>query len=577
MNIKQEHPQGKYGQKRRFDLINISIFIIIAIAFSTGLIGNHFREYIFLNSDAANISSFAAALDQPEFFQKDPLLSNPANFNFYYTLHIPLIRLLGQWTGNYGSGFAVLIFPFVLLHLIGYYLLGNVFFKNKFWSLLFSLMVMVPVPLNLGEAWGLMHDVVPRFLFQALLPFLLTLVLHYGRRACHWPWLLALTGCFVYIHPVSFPVWAVAVVLSLWVLGDQPWREKVSSLFFSGIVLGLVILPFVINYLSSTEFGSRDLANYNFILNIMRIRFIPGFLDLNTGFQGFINTAITSHWVNLLVWGIFIFIVIVCALRIQRVSCDLYAMILIVWWLSVLLVSVIIPLMDHMITAMLERFPLEVDLIRGLRYAIPLVLLSCFYFLLRIHDGHIKLRGNKEIPFRPLVTIIGIIIFILWATRYNLFENQAFVQTANCWGEGQLTCDVPDEELVDQRINVLNAIKELTPQDAGILGTDFSDLAIRYYTQRSLIYSYKDGGAFIYANHKNLMQWYEQFELMNEIEKSKQDRGLFLEGLIDFAQLNQGDFILLHKEESWLDNYLPGGVELIYSNPTYELLKIMDK
>jgi len=269
LNIKQEHPQGKHDQKWWLDLIYIAIFLIIALAFSIGLIGNHFRDYIFLNSDAANISSFAAALDQPQFFQEDPLLSDPGNFAFYYTLHVPIIRLLGQWTGNYGTGFALLIFPFVFLHLLGYYLLGNVFFKNKLWSLLFSLTLMVPVTLNLGEAWGLMHDIIPRFLFQALLPFVLILVIHYGRQIHHWPWLLALTGLLVYIHPVSFPVWALAVVLSLWVLGDQPWRKKFSSLFIGGIIMGLVILPFVINYLSSTEFGSRDLANYHYILNIM--------------------------------------------------------------------------------------------------------------------------------------------------------------------------------------------------------------------------------------------------------------------------------------------------------------------
>jgi hypothetical protein len=371
-------------------------------------------------------------------------------------------------------------------------------------------------------------------------------------------------------------VWAVAIALSLWVLGEQPWRKKFRSLFFGGILLGLVILPFAMNYLSSTEFGSRDLANYNYILNIMRRRFIPGFLDLKTGFQGFINTAITSHWVNILVWAIFVFIVIMCAIHFRRVVRDCYTMTLIVWWVGVLLVSVIIPLMDHMVTTLLERFPVEVDLIRGLRYAIPLVLLSCFYFLLRIQDGHIKLKGSKKIPFRPLATLMAIALCVLWAVRYDLLGNLAFVQTANCWGNGQLICDVPDEELIDQRIDALNAIREFTPQGSGILGTDSTDLAIRYYAQRPLIYSYKDGGAFIYANHNSLMQWYEQFELMNEIEKTRQDRKLYLDGLIDFAVDNQVDFILLYKAGSWADDYLPGNVEMVYSNPSYELLKIVN-
>jgi hypothetical protein len=55
--------------------------------------------FLALSSDGANIAGFAAALDHPELFERDPLLGIPDNFRFYLALHIPLIRLLAKVTG----------------------------------------------------------------------------------------------------------------------------------------------------------------------------------------------------------------------------------------------------------------------------------------------------------------------------------------------------------------------------------------------------------------------------------------------------------------------------------------------
>ena len=103
-------------KNRRLWIIDLGVFlgfIIIALAFTTGGIENHFGDYILPSSDSANISSFVAALDHPQLFSNDPLLKNPANFAFYNP-HIPLIRWLGRILGNYSSPFALLIFPCTL-------------------------------------------------------------------------------------------------------------------------------------------------------------------------------------------------------------------------------------------------------------------------------------------------------------------------------------------------------------------------------------------------------------------------------------------------------------------------------
>ncbi len=47
-----------------------------------------------LASDSANIASFAAAVENPDLFQKDELLSNSQNLLSYSTINIPILNLL---------------------------------------------------------------------------------------------------------------------------------------------------------------------------------------------------------------------------------------------------------------------------------------------------------------------------------------------------------------------------------------------------------------------------------------------------------------------------------------------------
>lgn len=124
----------------------------------------------------ANIAGFAAAGDYPDAFRKDALLSNPDNFRFYATIHIPLIRAIAKISGSYATAFSSLIIPTVFLHLSGFYTLGRTVLKSRYWSVLLAASTLVPVNLKiLGLFWGIYPDVLPRIAFQAFLPFLLSL------------------------------------------------------------------------------------------------------------------------------------------------------------------------------------------------------------------------------------------------------------------------------------------------------------------------------------------------------------------------------------------------------------------
>ena len=164
-------------------LFVITILLFLSIAFFSGRVGLSIRQFPFLSGDAANIASFSAAIDYPEFFENDTVLNSISNFAFYQTVHIPLIRVIENYVGNFGSAFLVLTGPVIFLHLIGYYLLGLHLFKDDdFLAFLLSIsMGLIQFSFEV-DSWALYFDPIPRVLFQALIPFVLVMLLAWGRK-----------------------------------------------------------------------------------------------------------------------------------------------------------------------------------------------------------------------------------------------------------------------------------------------------------------------------------------------------------------------------------------------------------
>ena len=73
---------------------------------------------IFMDSDAAQITEYAAARANPYLFIGDALLETIDNYKHYTTVHIFAIQTLGWLTGDYGKGMVFLLGPLVLIHLL---------------------------------------------------------------------------------------------------------------------------------------------------------------------------------------------------------------------------------------------------------------------------------------------------------------------------------------------------------------------------------------------------------------------------------------------------------------------------
>lgn len=193
---------------RWLDLFAVLIFILVTLFYANGINGFSIKESLQLASDAGNIASYAAAGQVPGNFQQDALLSNPGNYSEYFAFHIPLIGWLGKLLGSYSATFNVLLAPSVFLQLLSYYLLARRLITKKLLALIFSLMMVIRIVLPLSESFGIFPDVVPRFLFQALLPYaLLFLVRSLPYPGWHWFSTLVLQQYFMSIRLAAQPGW----------------------------------------------------------------------------------------------------------------------------------------------------------------------------------------------------------------------------------------------------------------------------------------------------------------------------------------------------------------------------------
>lgn len=556
-----------------WEAVCISFFLLVALAYASGRIGLHFYDHLLSSSDAANIASFSAALDNPLDFSNDALLNDSANFAFYNTLHVPLIRLLAKWFGNYSTPFAFLILPVTFLHLLGYYWLGREVLKDRWLAFVFSLAVLIPVRLNLAEIWGLWQDVIPRFLFQSLLPFLLAAALRWGSKPKSWPWLMAALGLLVYSHPVSLPGWGLALFLSLWFLAPaMPLKQKLLRFLLAGLLFLLVIAPFTFNYLSTTTFGTRGSMPYAELMEIIRKRFIPGFLDLPFAFREFIKTVVVSDILMASLWGMTLIGGILLFLA-QKRKKDPILLSLISWWAAVFVVSVLLPVIDHALASRMQRFPYQFDLVRNLRFSIPLLLLSFLYLLVQFGSFLSSRFSAKKKIISFSSAALGLLLFMGWLVRNDFFHNLAFLQTARCWTAGRLVCPFTDENKINHQVDLLEAVRNITPPGSRILAAaDTSELMIRYFSLRPLVYSYKDGGAFIYASLDGLRVWWQQYREMSRI-LALDSRISLLDGLVGFAREYDAAFLVL-EEEFVPQQYYPAGITNIYSNNAFSLFQL---
>ncbi len=511
-----------------------------------------------LRSDGANIASWAAAWDHPEFFEGDIVLSNLDNFRIYATVHIPLIRLLARVTGDFGWAFVYLLGPHVFLQAFGFYLLGCVLFQNRFWAVLLAVTALMFIPLTLRDYWGLFEDPQPRFTFQALLPFLLAAAIKWRTKPAIWPGLMGGAGLLMYVHPPSAPAWALAIWAGLWAFHPADWslRRRIGVMFSLGVIFLTIAAPFLSNYLQTFSHGAT--TNYAQVYQIMADAYHEGYLDISIALREFISIPEVQILLSLSIPAT----VIILKLRPEKRR----ILLLVGLWLAGLLtVTLVFPLIDQSIARAREQIPVQFDLIRGIRYLIPMMLLLSIWSLAEIGHQFRDYRGKLS------VALIGLLLAGLWV-RWHPLDFVAMRHALHCARLGKIVCADPPEGM-----NVFDAVREFTPPGARIM-VEFSDhyqmLGIRYTSLRPLVFHRKDRGILSYSNHEGLLRWNEINTRIKTIE-AEQDIHTRIVALLDLARELDAQYFVIQSVRTISPEWLASmNEEVVFMGETFYLVRL---
>ncbi len=569
LSEKDENEKDNNSPKfNKVDILIIVILLGLSLILSKNLFGDHFTEYARLTGDAANYASFAAAEKYPELFTNDPLLGNIENTDMFLTYHVYLTKLLEPLLGNFGSAFMVLQLPLTFLQLFGFYLLGKELYRNRLFGFLLSAFSFIFVRMNLSEFWGYTTSPIPRFSFQACIPFVLLFILKYGKRIQKWPWILLLTGLLTYVHAVSAPAWSIAIVLSLWFLPprSESAGKKRKYILVSLLLFILILLPFAMQYLRSASNTGVNEIDFSEVRSIFEYRLPDGQIDFNVAIRDFLAIMTTDiPHKFLMLFSAISLLVMNFVTRKSEVGKRVFAASL--WAVGIFIGSVIFTMFDYGIANALGRSPIQDQFIRSLRNFIPI---SYIFFLWPFAILYQKIKVvsiyQKIIKIMP-VLICAVFLFV-WGMTNEFKDIPVISSTVNCWKEGKIVC--PANEELGERAEFYTKIKELTPENSSIFG---EDLAIRYFSLRPMAFSKKDGGIFTLTNHAALLEWYDLSLQYDEIMKLKDNWNQYIDAYTGFSRLVKADYLVVESGYS-SQQYYPAGLNLVFSNEGFSLFKI---
>ncbi len=549
----------------RWDLVVLLAIAGYALAFQLGRWQAH-SPFTQLAGDAGNIASYAAALDQPNLFAADSSLGDPRQLRFYAAVHVHILRLLQPYFGDYGSAYLWLLGAHVFLLGTSSYVFGRLLFRSRFWAAVLAAVLLMPVTVGLGTYWGTFRDAQPRFTYAALLPILWAAGLAWHTKPRLWPLLLGFAGALVFIHPVSAPSWGVAILLGLCLnlVGTQRRRHHIAMLIAASAAFAVAMAPFAMLYLGARS-DSPELE-----FEIWKRVISPNYRDALAGFE-YVLTRLWDHHPALLAWGASAALFQIGWGRFRRDAARVVA----VWTVAVVAVSVGIPFLEQARAAQTGAVPMQVDLIRGLRFLAPLLSLFCVWSL--VEADH-RLNGATRAPWKQLPRLCGAVLAAVWIHHQMPGEPKH-------WSAPLY--EFPPVQY-EQRREAFDQVASL-PRDATLLtSSPFLSAGVRYYALHPLVHSRLDLGVFLYARHDALPEW-QRAKAYKRRARAVRDPGERLHAFARLASRLCADYALVELAPDRCVEYTTIGSgltatcedsatggscrELVWINPGYALIR----
>jgi len=527
---------------------SITILIIFVAVFFHTI--NDIPKMRTLRSDSGNISSFVEGKKLGEsYFKKDEILSDRSLYNWYTPIYINFIYVLNKiLKHNYYLTFWTQTEVFFVLFLFGCYLFGKEFFISKAYGTLFMLLNLPFIKLPFGGRWGIAGiSSRPTMLFITILPFLLLLMLKAKTKNKLFVFYFIL-GLTFYIHPVSSPYWIVALWLTGWILLDNNlmWKQKLKLQLKSILIIFLTMVPYIIIYtvrylnMEGKTFPFAKLMEISkFRLNKYAFKPIEYPIVLWKNFPLILKIMIAF---SLLVFIFFIS---------NKNRFKKKQKIIVIWILSLLTVGSLVPFIDQLISAKMNKFPYEIDLMRNYIFLPFLIYIIILLFFKYCED---KFTNGKR--FKSFISILKYSVVIIYSTV--LFVPQTVQPVITNWINGDFIGNK-----VGQYDDIgLSLIENNTLPEDSIFhfpgGTNC--LYIRFRAKRALVYTLKDGGMLLQSGKDlKLLKWYRMALKVRNIKrrlkriKHGKVKWKIVEKIISLARSMNADFLLISDKYKNLD------------------------
>ncbi|MDR2694765.1 MAG: hypothetical protein LBC79_00085 [Deltaproteobacteria bacterium] len=484
---------------RLFDLAFVFCTLVFALLAQHTALSPESGGTRYIDSDAQQLVAFAAGLDHPEAFARDPLLANAETFGWYKSIHVPLIRWLAQGK-DYGLAYAKLTGIHQFVHLTGFYLLGLCFLRQRWLAACFAVVASLEFWFGWGCFWGSLRASVPLpgVTYTALFSLLCAAMLIVRRRYRFWPLIFLGMGALVHVHAIS----ALGVGFAMW-LGLCHFRPEgftrkrhLMHMLLAGICFVLPATPFIINHLNYWAVGELNRlcqADILFLRVVAEYRVEHTITRLGPQLWNFVIQMLTQPPLLPLAllggWAVYRY-----GNDRER---DLLPM-LGLWTLGIVLTAAAHAL-DQESSRRFGWAALEYDMVRDIRFLPFFFFIAAFMGFSIYWDAGIlqtRFAWARRIPV--LLAALVFVLFLLQGAVQSILFSLLPLSAEQAAIRSQ------------ERANgeLIRALGELTPPGSKIF-LESGDYLVRYAALRNLAFSHKDGAILLYGkNLSGLRDWY---------------------------------------------------------------------
>lgn len=472
------------------DAVFILLIFLYALACWRGALEMSANGAI-LDSDLQTYAQAMAGEARPELFANDPALADRTPANSIPNLQRALASLLLQGDGYaaalLASG-AIAIFVFYS----GWYLFGRIVFRYPSLAAILSLAMGVTVWIGWGTFWGITHsDPVPRVFFAAIFPFLLLLALAGAKRPSLRPLAMLACGLAMWAHGVS-ALNCGAMFFTAFLLLKSPrlsWGGHFANL---ALCLAAFFIP-VLYFLWPSLFQGRSFAADELALfqEFFSVRWQSDYSDFGGRLLRFFSLSNPPFLILLAGAGCWLLIIKNCKGNLKELCrmfpCFILALALVVCFCWA----------EGALAPKLGRLPLGHELIRGLRFCVPLAWIM-MTGLLAVYMPNIVWRAS----------LLAIAASLLLYTTDRQYAAAQLAVTKYTGISLPLSLSAEEERSrAEETRKLAEMIKKRVPEGEAVF-SDEDLMPVRYLALRPLAYSFKDGYIHYYnKDYPRAAQW----------------------------------------------------------------------